>query len=233
MIETESEIRKRVQERFDARQSFFIHLAVYTIIIGGMWGMHLLFATGAGDGDMWPVPTMLFWGSGLAAHAINTWYKVGRPARRVDAQLSERMIQEYGLNWPEEADPNAYKAAREQIENDSNKLRDYLSHLAIYLSINAGLWWVFGRGDSEFPLIVTAIWGMVVAWQTVEMFFKNRQNDAIDREVERELARLRAAGMVIEKPKRHTMRLSDDGELISDSDDEEWIEEKTKYGQHG
>ena len=104
----------------------------------------------------------------------------------------------------------------------------FLFHLAAYIGGSLFLWgiWLFMQigiisshnpSDRElWPLIVMLGWGIVVLFHLIGTVvaprFKESQERAIRRETEREMRR--AYYEDDEKPKRKTVRLADDGELI-------------------
>jgi hypothetical protein len=123
-----------------------------------------------------------------------------------------------------------YKKIRKRVEQRYDNLKGFLSHLAVYLLVNAAAWIIFGsREVLGFPvaLSLSLLWGAGLIAHAVEALFdfftaRAREN-AIRREIEIEL--YHKEGRIpsfIEKPKRHggRLRLSDDGELIPVDEDE-------------
>lgn len=123
-----------------------------------------------------------------------------------------------------------YKRIRKRVEKRYDDLKGFLSHLAVYLLVNACAWIILGNTDIlGFPiaLTLTLLWGAGLIAHAVEALFdfvtaRAREN-AIRREIEIELYnREGRIPSFVEKPKRHgdRLRLSDDGELIPIDEDE-------------
>jgi hypothetical protein len=119
-----------------------------------------------------------------------------------------------------------YERARKRIAQRVNARNELITHIVIYLGVNLI---VFGLGNwlltvlrgqaTELPgaLWITFFWGMGVVGQTVDYWNKHgpgreRREQMIEREVERERARLLGYGYR-EKPK-NDFALGDDGEII-------------------
>jgi hypothetical protein len=80
------------------------------------------------------------------------------------------------------------------------------------------------EGKFLWPLIPMVAMGVVVIWRAVEVYFlaearEREWDDLMEREIERERARLYDEA-VLEKPKRDQVaHLSDDGELVYEEDE--------------
>jgi hypothetical protein len=78
-----------------------------------------------------------------------------------------------------------------------------------------------------WPIFITLGWGVGIVAHFLTYYYRygagaNQREEAIEREIERELARRQEAGYV-EKPKNdERMRLTEDGELEVVSDDDEF-----------
>jgi threonine/homoserine/homoserine lactone efflux protein len=134
---------------------------------------------------------------------------------------------------------------REIAEQRVKKRRDAFEDLVAYVLINAILWIIWlallpnlvWLSLSFITLVffalsvVTLIWGFVVMWQIAEALLRPRLDASYQREVQRELDRLRE-GLLSEKPKRSRLAVSDDGELVEmvkdeEATDEEWERRST------
>ena len=68
---TSTEEFERVQKLFRRRRDFYIHLAIYVVIVGGLallnWALFPTF--------WWVVFVAIGWGIGLAAHAVSVLFE--------------------------------------------------------------------------------------------------------------------------------------------------------------
>src|SRR5688572_29135683 len=99
-LENENDVRRRVEQRLNARKELVIHATVFGAVITGLWALWF-FTTGGNltDGFPWPITVTLGWGAGLAAHAIEAWFKIGWPSRHVDEKVWTEMNAVYGRDW--------------------------------------------------------------------------------------------------------------------------------------
>src|SRR5579859_2905824 len=131
-------------------------------------------------------------------------------------------------------DPLDYEDIRRRVEKRVKKRAEFILHLAIYVTVNLILWIgaLIVLPDLLFiPLLSTLIWGVALVWHGVDTYLQTGALDAMrDREMRREIEWARRhRGMngsdeadEYEKPKREgAVRLSTDGELIQDDEDEE------------
>jgi uncharacterized membrane protein (DUF485 family) len=127
-----------------------------------------------------------------------------------------------------------YEAIRTRAEKRANKRKEFLLHLAVYILVNLGLWLVFvliAAATTPLalipPLLSTLGWGVGVGIHALVNYFDTTGMDSMrDREYQRELEReMRRRGIddpaMLDKPKRdQTVRLSDDGELVYEDDEQ-------------
>jgi len=121
-----------------------------------------------------------------------------------------------------------YDEIRRKVEKRYKERQGLIIHFSIYLIVNLMLWilWAVTSLSFPWPMIVTTGWGMGMVAHFLSYYFQygrgaERREDAIQREVEREMAR-RQGGDYVEKPKRNpAMRLTEDGELEDVIDDDE------------
>jgi hypothetical protein len=129
-----------------------------------------------------------------------------------------------------------YDSIRKRAEQRVKKRKDAIEDLVAFVVVNGILWvvWFFlspslSQSDSDLlPLIsaglviLTSIWGVVVAWQIVTAYLQVWLDNLQEREVEREIQRELTNRVGSDKPKRGRLALSDDGELLDivDFDDE-------------
>jgi hypothetical protein len=95
---SDEEIRRRVEKRIKQRNEFYIHLAVYIVVMTGLWGMWgftsdffgSLFADTLWNFDEfpWPIFPTLGWGTGIVVHGLIVYFN--SPAR---LEARERAIQ--------------------------------------------------------------------------------------------------------------------------------------------
>ncbi|MDX1314068.1 MAG: 2TM domain-containing protein [Eudoraea sp.] len=96
---------KRAKKRVDEIKGFYIHLSIY-LVINTFIVINLALNNFGNGGDFWSFPTFVtpvFWGIGLAFHALHT-FKAGSFFGK---KWEERMIQKYIDKDKEEA--NKYK----------------------------------------------------------------------------------------------------------------------------
>jgi hypothetical protein len=121
---------------------------------------------------------------------------------------------------------------RQQVIRRYRQRLGFLIHVAAYIGGNLFFWGLWAkiqvgiippssRSDHTlWPLIVMLMWGIVLLMHGLALIFLPRfqesQERAIARDTEAALARY---GLSDEKPKRGAIRLSDDGELITDDED--------------
>ena len=67
-----SEAFARIRVRF----AFFLHLATYVVVIGGLAGLNML----TDSRKLWFVWPALAWGIGLAVHAVNVFLTPAAPS---------------------------------------------------------------------------------------------------------------------------------------------------------
>ena len=108
----------------------------------------------------------------------------------------------------------------------------FLIHLAAYIGGSIFFWGIWFLIESNvipakspsdhflWPLIIMLLWGIALLFHGIALIvaphFQESQDRAIAREIERAMARFET--MNEEKPKRGTVRLSDDGELVGDEE---------------
>ena len=96
---------KRAKKRVDEIKGFYIHLSIY-LVINTFIIINLAMQNFGNDGDFWSFPTIItpvFWGIGLAFHAVHTF----NGGSFLGKKWEERMIQKYMDKDKEEA--NKYK----------------------------------------------------------------------------------------------------------------------------
>jgi hypothetical protein len=133
-------IRRKVEQRFQQRNAFYTHLAVYTLVSILLWLIYGFTAGLAGQfinvpvlglllpivSFPWPLIVMAGWGIGLVAHGLNYYSRYGEGAIRRQEAIQREIERELAL------DPNYEKPKNdsyvrltddgelEVIEDDSN-----------------------------------------------------------------------------------------------------------------
>lgn len=111
-----------------------------------------------------------------------------------------------------------YEKIRLKIEKRYKQRGELVIHTIAFILTNIMLWlfWMFTGGDYfPWPMFVTFGWGIGWISHIIEYYNKygagaDRREDAIQREVERELARRG----IYEKPKNENrLEISEDGEI--------------------
>jgi serine/threonine protein kinase len=221
----EEYFRRRIAKRVEERNNFLGHFAVYLGVNAVLWG---IFASSGGfEGFMsasgefpWPMMTSAFWGAGVAAHAVGTYFATGARAARRDRAVRDTLRSRYGSNWFSVVTKKQLKEVRKQVTEKSRALEDFLSHLAVFLGVNSGLWAIWlgsgGTADSDFPwpAFVTLFWGIGLFFNALSATGSAVGQRMTERTIERELQRELGDES---KPKcKNDLRLTEDGEL-SDS----------------
>lgn len=115
-------IRRKVEQRFQQRNAFYTHLAVYTLVSMLLWVIYGFTAGLAGQfvnvpvigvlvpiiSFPWPLIIMAGWGIGLIAHGLNYYIRYGEGAIRRREAIQREIERELAL------DPNY-----EKPKNDS------------------------------------------------------------------------------------------------------------------
>jgi hypothetical protein len=227
-IDSEAEIRRRVEQRLKKRGEFFIHLSIYVAVNVALWGIWLL----SGQGFPWPLGVTLPWGAGLAGHGVDTFFDSGGRAMRRERAVHDAMRQIYGEDWSVTASQDNYNRIRQGIERDFNKRKEFLIHLSVFLPINLLFWlvWMIPGQQAGFPwpILLTFGWGMGLVAHGVDTYFQTgrritAREEAIQREIEREREQLYG-----EKPKRSRLVIAEDGELMEVVEDAWEADEKPK-----
>ncbi len=113
-------IRKRVEQRYQQRYAFYIHLAVYTLVNVLLWliygatsGIAGQFANVPIIGGVlpvlafpWPLIVMAGWGIGLVAHGLNYYIRYGEGAIRRQAAIQRDIEREMALRYDVEKPKN-------------------------------------------------------------------------------------------------------------------------------
>jgi membrane protein required for beta-lactamase induction len=224
-MESDAEIRRRVEQRLNKRKEFLIHLMVFAAINLGVWGVWWFF-----KGIPWPLLLSLPWGAGLAAHFIDTYDQVSSSqAAARERAVRDEMQQIFGNDWNEDASEDDYRRTRQRVEKRFNKNKEFQMHLSVYIPINILVWlvWlVIGPAGLPWAALVSIGWGIGLVAHAVDAYLG--ADTAREKTIQREMARERDRMYGVEKAKRKRERLalSDDGELVEIVEDE-W-EDKRK-----
>lgn len=111
------------------------------------------------------------------------------------------------------------ESLRKKAEKRVKRRKDYYEHLTAYVMVNLLVWGIAVFTNSGiWPIFVTLGWGIGIAFDTLDFFTNSpdRREDAI----QREMAKLAAQEGYLKPKREQSARLSDDGEIIYDQDDE-------------
>src|SRR5260221_1961507 len=156
--------------------------------------------------------------------------KEARPAAKLEAR-NEPLESLENLSGPE-----LDAAIRRRVERRAKQRRDFFGSLTSFLAVNFTLWTIWyvssaknGAFDFPWPIFITIawLWSSDLVGQGLQVYQNSenalsRREQAIQREIALEKIRLGLDGndASYEKPKRDRLvRLSDDGELLSEEDD--------------
>ncbi len=220
-LESESELRRRVEKRLEERKGFLIHIAIYAAVVVGLGVLSFMLGSG-----FFLVATAFGWGAGVVAHAIDTYFKAGAPSIRMEQSIWREMRATYGDDWRETASRADYNEMRGRLMKPYNKRKEFLIHLSVYAMINVLIWYLVG-----FPvaLLASGGWGLGLVAHGVDTFVAHGRSGALEREVERERERLENA-LQKEKRKRAVdrLQLTSDGELLELIEEEPETASKVK-----
>ncbi|MBI5671000.1 MAG: hypothetical protein HZC41_23650 [Chloroflexi bacterium] len=108
-----------------------------------------------------------------------------------------------------------FDGIRTRIERRYRRRFELAAHVVFYVFIVGGLW-LLRMPPPALPLLA-GVWALVLALHALQFIFAEFTDRAIEREIERERARVYGS----DKPKRdRKVRLSDEGELIDVAEDE-------------
>lgn len=112
-----------------------------------------------------------------------------------------------------------YEEIRTRITRRYNNRTEFLSHLVAYVVINGLLWGLLSPGGFFFTLsaIFSGLWGTGLAIHGLQFVMKEAQENAIEKEINRERAWRRNREEIPErevKRKRERLTLNHDGELM-------------------
>ncbi len=222
-------IRRRMTEQYNKRREFMGDIVSFVLVNALLW---VIYSATNFLGFPWPLIVTLGWGSGLAAHAIETYYATGSRARHRLQVIQRAFYQTYGEDWVN-ADKKELRRIRQQVTEPLTKRREFADHLAVFVLINLMLWFIYGVTNFlgfPWPLIVTLGWGIGLVAHGAEVLSNSSRESAIDRAVEQERDRLSLS----EKPKRdrfadsREVHLTEDGEFTDSMIEEIDAEEKAK-----
>ena len=247
ILENDDDLRRRVERRVNKRSEFRMHATAFGITIGALWLIYL--AVPALAGWWWIlVATTLGWGSGLAGHAVDTYFQVGAPAERIDEAVWREMRDRFGSDWRTAATRMDYDETRHRLSRRTEKLKDLLIHGSVYVMINLMLWILWAGGVVPFvqnilqgdisgfslPMIVMVLWGIGMGFHVADVLTTFNRGREVESAVERErdrMARLESKAKRKNDERRTSMHIGDDGELVELIDDEPVIDRKAKRGE--
>jgi hypothetical protein len=220
----DAEIRHQVEEYYQGRAGFMIHLLVYILVNAGLGAVWAL-AQGS-IASVWLLIVMLAWGSGLLAHALDWLAKSPQRLARLNRLAEERMAQVYGPHWTTEDHSSDLQRIRAATWQQFNHNKELAIHAAVFACINLAVWllWSAAQGTINplLPLALTLLWGAGFAAHAAHNYFdSSRAVVARERAVQRAMAQV-AGDAPPEKRKREKLKhiLTDDGELLEVIEDE-------------
>ena len=86
----ESEIRRRVEAKYDERNALLIHLISYAGVNVLLWLIWLI-NTG---GFPWPLFVSFFWGIGMAGHLLDYYHKHGGGAEKREERIHQEVLRQ-------------------------------------------------------------------------------------------------------------------------------------------
>ena len=89
-VDSEAEIRRRVEQRLKKRGEFYIHLTAYVAVNLALWVVWLLM----GSVFPWPLVLSLGWGVGLFIHGIDVYFATGSRLAAREAAIQREIERE-------------------------------------------------------------------------------------------------------------------------------------------
>ncbi|NDJ61128.1 MAG: protein kinase [Chloroflexi bacterium] len=236
-------LRRRLEWEFKKRNEFWIHALIFLIINGGLmlvfFGVMPQLAAAFRDefgSQPWPLIVVFAWGSGLLAHAVETYHETGHRASERARRIRAALRDSFGPDWSN-AERNDLKRVRRRVEAPDKKRVEFAQHFVVYLMINAMLFAIFrmtqglnipdmldgdfvmGAIDFPWPILVTIFWGVGLMAHFFEVRAAVRREGVIDRAIERERRRQMRLDLREEKRKNKRKRLTDSQIAASARDD--------------
>jgi hypothetical protein len=90
MSHDEQEIRQRIEQQLNHRDSVYNHTKVYVAVIALLWVIWLV----SGGGTPWPFAVMAGWGIGLIAHWVSYYYQSGDGSKKRQQEIEQRTREE-------------------------------------------------------------------------------------------------------------------------------------------
>jgi hypothetical protein len=234
-LSDEGALRRRVERQVKKRSEFRSHVIAFVAVNAVLTALFM------GLGIPWVAGIVaLAWGAGLAADAIDTYSKTGKRAALRTARVHQAFRDEYGPRWYETASQKQLRETLKRVEKPFTERREFYTHLAAFVGINAMLWWIWASvmlGGFPWPLFVTGFWGIGLFSDAAETFTSSRRQTSIEREVERQRQLMEEAQWGGEKPKNDfrdleedgpAMQVGPDGELIDFVEDDEAREKQKR-----
>lgn len=220
----EEEIRRQVEQFYQGRGEFMIHLLIFGLVNAGLWLVWVL-AQGT-ISIIWPLMVSFGWASGLLAHGIDWMAKSPQRLAQVNRRAEERMSQLYGPFWESQDHAADLERVRQATWKQAEDLKAFIIHASVFGSINLGAWLVWlAAADSIsilLPLALLLGWGVGLAAHGANNYFaSDRAVVAREQAVQRAMAQV-TGDTSLTKPKREKAKriLTDDGELLEVIEDE-------------
>ena len=219
----EDRARRRVDQYYNGRAEFLIHLTIFVLINGVLWGVWAFMRNAYGQPPVWPWPLVLSlpWGAGLLGHALDLRAKSPGRLAALERTVSRQMTELYGPDWSELEHDEVYQRLYEASFQRLTHNTEFAIHVGVFVLINVLVWLLWlswaGHGGFALPLLLTVPWGIGLGGHAAANAF-----DASRSVVARERAVQQAMGQA--KPKRKRLQqaraiLTDDGELLEVVDD--------------
>ena len=227
------EIRRRVEQYYNQRKEWFIHLTVYVVVNAVLWGLWLATRGALDIGFPAPALVMLGWGAGLAGHGVEVASHSPDRMMSIDRTAHDQMAEIYGPDWESTTDKKDYDQVYQVAHKRYRQKAEFAIHLAVYIVINllmVTIWLGAGTGTPPFPLIILAGWGIGLAGHAASVYFdSSRSAAARERAVQEAISRYNDA---YEKPKKRKREqlLTDDGELLDVVEEPDSAKESRQRG---
>ncbi len=91
--------RRKVEQRYDARQELLQHALPFVIVNVVLWGIWLT----SGAGFPWPIFVTGGWGIGFLSHGLDYYNKHGRGAQKREAEIEAEVQRQLSLTHTAEA----------------------------------------------------------------------------------------------------------------------------------
>lgn len=152
--------RKRAEYQINKRKEFTGHAVAYVLVNIGLLVTNIGLFSAEPDMFLWWPIVGLAWGSGLVAHAIETYFETGPRLAKRTRTVQDALYNSFGANWrkAERTQRKEFRKVRRRAEKPFTDKREFFQHLGVYTLIIAMMWFIFFMIGTIEPDIMTVPW---------------------------------------------------------------------------